>query len=248
MFDRTIGLIGLALTIIALVAPYRWPKMHRTVVDLGLFAGAALLVAAFQPLWAPLFYPPLTPLVEAPLPPAPPPDPSLPKDQQQIQSLKAQLASVQNEFARTKDLLAIEQAVQGWGIFSGGTFYMKIDASKFTKYSNKLKLMMIVRFAYSNVDRMSDTYIGKSQFYSVSNSLVTLTRQGFSGLQLSGQDLTAEYDLIGFPDGFANTDKIASLSDAEKLGGVILAGRLSEVTFGHQQQVASALATSSCPK
>lgn len=252
MTDRAIGLIGLAITIFALIAPYRWPKVHRAITDIGLIAGTIIAVIAFEPDWAPLVTPPATALVD-PLPAVPAPiDQS--NGQQDAQSLRTQLAAMQVELNKTKDLLAINEAVAGWGIFGGspGTLFMKVDATKFAKYQNKMKLMFIARIVYENVDRMSDTHIAKSPLYSISDSVVTLTREGLAGLLISGAPgtpLVAEFDLVGFPSGFVNVDRINSLETAEKLGGILLAARESNIEttralpFAPLQQTASA-----CPK
>jgi hypothetical protein len=43
MVDRILALIALAITVVAVIAPYRWPKMQRWVTDLGLGIGCLLL-------------------------------------------------------------------------------------------------------------------------------------------------------------------------------------------------------------
>jgi hypothetical protein len=50
MIDRVIGLVGLALAFVALVAPYRYPKIPRLVSDLGIAAGCIIIGLVLSPL------------------------------------------------------------------------------------------------------------------------------------------------------------------------------------------------------
>src|SRR6266446_9139121 len=46
MFDRAIGIAGLAIAIIAVIAPFRWPNMPRWITDVGLALGTLLIGVA----------------------------------------------------------------------------------------------------------------------------------------------------------------------------------------------------------
>ncbi len=42
MSDHAIGLIGLALAVVSIVAPFRWREMPRWATDIGILVGAIL--------------------------------------------------------------------------------------------------------------------------------------------------------------------------------------------------------------
>lgn len=49
MSDHAIGLIGLALAVVSIVAPFRWREMPRWATDIGILVGAILAGIAIAP-------------------------------------------------------------------------------------------------------------------------------------------------------------------------------------------------------
>jgi hypothetical protein len=113
MSDHAIGLIGLALALISIIAPFRWPKMHRIITDLGLMAGSVLLTLALLP----YFEPKLVPAIEqARVAPShetkAPAQPRSAADQKEIDALQTQLASVKAQLATDEKKLQAEYATE----------------------------------------------------------------------------------------------------------------------------------------
>jgi hypothetical protein len=103
MSDHAIGLIGLALAVISIIAPFRWPNMHRLVTDLGLIAGTLLFALALFPYGQPSF-PSVTKRTNVPVQ-----QPRSAADQKEIDALQAQLASVKDRLAVAEKTLQAER-------------------------------------------------------------------------------------------------------------------------------------------
>jgi hypothetical protein len=148
-----------------------------------------------------------------------------------LASTKNELATTKDELEKTKDLIVIGSIVTGWGIIRPNTLWLKADTSKMLKYKGVIKLMLIVRAAYSNVDRMTDTSIAKSIEYSLVNGEITLTSTYMDKLRISGDEATLEFNLVGLPVA-ASSEGIDSLAAIDKVNGHIISSR---AMLGHLQ-------------
>lgn len=122
--------------------------------------------------------------------------------------------------------------IASWG--TGGkpfTYTMTINAAPLGQFKNKFKIMEIVRNNFSNVDRLSDKAIEKSQVYAIEGETIVLQHQSEQKLRfVVGQPNIVEFDLVLVPSQISAND-IASLSDVAKSGGRIL-GSVPQVLVG----------------
>ena len=67
--------------------------------------------------------------------------------------------------------------VQAWGM-ANGVFYMVVNPSNsLTKDKNLKRLVLIIRSAFSDVDKMTDKNIKTSQAYTILDGFMTLATQ-----------------------------------------------------------------------
>ena len=174
MSDHALGILGLALAVVAIIAPYRWPQMHRILTDLGLATGTAIMMVAFQPNWQPYIgvasAPPQAAVeTEAK---ASVQSKALAKEmtglRSELAAAQETLKSAQEELAKTKKALALKDMIIAWGATPPKTFWMTINTEQLNQYKDLVKLMLIVRAQYSDVDRMTDTDIGKRRLIPLS--------------------------------------------------------------------------------
>ena len=242
MSDHALGLIGVAFALISIVAPFRWPKMHRALTDFGLIAGSVLIGVAVAPLVGTRAFPTAVPWSQS-APIKIPPHPVIqkaahPADQKMIDDLRTQLAATKNELSSTqaelgkaKDLLALSDLVVGWGVDPPNVLWMSVDTSRmYDKYNRALKLMFIAHAVYSDVDGMTDPHIVKSGTYCLTSGKIKLAKADLAGLHiLADKQSLVEFDLIGLPM-TADPEKIATLADVEKINGRILSGKTMYIT------------------
>ena len=68
--------------------------------------------------------------------------------------------------------------ISEWGPSPDGSFHMNIDSSSLSSYANNYKIAFILNIPYTNIDRMTDTLIEKSELYTITN--------GFQSLAITG--------------------------------------------------------------
>ena len=122
--------------------------------------------------------------------------------------------------------------ITGYGIAGPLGFHVAIDGGAIEKYSNKNKLLLIVRFKYENIDRMSDAAIEKSVLYSIENKPIVMAVKGTIDppkLRFSPNPQVAiEYNAAVIPETYSS-ENIKSLSDVSRIGGKILDTRVQTV-------------------
>ena len=109
------------------------------------------------------------------------------------------------------------------------TFYMQVDTSPLAKYAHDNKLMLIARFVFANVDRMTDKNIAKSVFYTIDGTVITLSAPmpAIQGVRVpSGSTIEMEHNLIMVPSK-VSAESINSLGDVTTVGGKILSSQRS---------------------
>lgn len=102
MSDHELGLAGLVLGLLSIIAPFRWPKMPRWLSDVVFLIAGTLMAIAILPHLAPE-KPIALPVAAPPMvaqSPRPQPTRSV-ADQKKLDSLDAQLKSTQAELADT---------------------------------------------------------------------------------------------------------------------------------------------------
>jgi len=118
-----------------------------------------------------------------------------------------------------------------WGVTSPSTYSMIVDSADLVEYKNDHKLMLIVRVDYSNVDRMTDKFIGKSDLYTITGDKILMAWVGNVGLRVvPNVPITIEFNLVLLPSIYS-ADQIVTLSDVEHLGGKILRTVAAQSTF-----------------
>jgi hypothetical protein len=103
-------------------------------------------------------------------------------------------------------------------------------------------MMMIIQVPYSDIDRMTDTFIDKSSEFTITGDPIVLAmnlRAPFPLLRLKIPDniksgdvfnATTDFNLVIIPKDLS-AEQIRSLSDVERLGGKLVATRFSTVQF-----------------
>ena len=65
--------------------------------------------------------------------------------------------------------------VLGWGtIGQQGAFYMTINSDLLLYYKREYKALMLLRAEYANIDRMTDTAIEQSEFYTITGGIMNI--------------------------------------------------------------------------
>lgn len=137
--------------------------------------------------------------------------------------------------------------IYAWGSADKGVFYITAAGNTMSQYKTLFKAMLINRVPYANVDRMTDTYIEKSQMYSITDDPITLANVGGPHLRVMlDQPLTLEYNLVVVRSMFS-PDQIKSLADVEALGGKILANPMSNITFTRLPPAIPSPPSDACP-
>ena len=142
---------------------------------------------------------------------------------------------------RPTDILALPKGaeigspfglVQAWGS-NNDVFYMVVKTDSIETEKKLSKLVLIVRVPFSDIDKMTDTNIKKSQTYTILDGFMTLAVPISNGTPWRvpvDRPTPLEYDLVQLPFLYS-ADQIRSLSDVEKLGGKILASPGASMTF-----------------
>ena len=100
---------------------------------------------------------------------------------------------------------------------------MNIDSSSPGDFANSYKVAMVLDTAYSNIDRMTDTVIEKSQLYTITKRPQSLSIIGPHTFRAPAQSsvVTIEYCLVILPN-HLSIDQVRTLSDVSALGGKII--------------------------
>jgi hypothetical protein len=111
-----------------------------------------------------------------------------------------------------------------WGFADNSqTYFMSFNTKALLEYKTSNKLMMVVRTAYPDRDRMTDTNIEKSGLYTIDGNPVALAHRSSGVLVFPAlQPVLVEFWLVLIPATYP-PDSIKSLSDVEKIGGKLLA-------------------------
>jgi hypothetical protein len=125
-------------------------------------------------------------------------------------------------------------SIEDFGLHGSFTFTARLNTASLKDYKDKNYLMLIVRFAYTNIDRMSDTSIEKSTPYTIDGADVRMAIVGKinpPNLRIEpNAPVTIEYDTVLMPRSFS-PDQIHFLNDVEHLGGRILSTTSQIVPF-----------------
>jgi hypothetical protein len=126
---------------------------------------------------------------------------------------------------------AYNDAILDWGNEPPDVFYMTANTARLADFSATDRMMLLVRIGYTNIDKMTDTKIEKSIPFTINGEVIRMSLAGTNNLRLMPKvDLWVEYDLILLPNQF-EADKVSSLSDVQKLGGVIIGSRGTTTPF-----------------
>lgn len=125
--------------------------------------------------------------------------------------------------------------LQTWGMLPPATYQVTVNGAMIQQYKDKFKLVLVTRTQFSDIDRMTDTYLEKSQPYTIEDGLMVLAHPSSNKLRfLIDRPTAVEYDVAMIPAQFS-PDQINTLQDIEKLGGRILAGAANTVTVTKPQ-------------
>ena len=110
-----------------------------------------------------------------------------------------------------------------------------LDTVSLINYKATHNLFMIVRFEYTNIDRMSDTGIEKSAPYTIDGKDMRMSVVGrldppHLRIEPKNPNVTIEYDVAILPKDIS-LDRVNSIADVERLGGRILSTNAQTVPF-----------------
>lgn len=123
-----------------------------------------------------------------------------------------------------------ESVIASWGI-RNGSFYIDVNGETLTRYAADFKMMEILEIPFSFVDSMTDTYIEKSDLFTIINQKTTVghvigspSHLRVIGTNLAGRTVTVlvNFNLVLIPNN-VSAEQIRSLSDVERVGGIIMA-------------------------
>jgi hypothetical protein len=67
-----------------------------------------------------------------------------------------------------------DKMVGAWGQ-AEDALYMIVDLSRLQKYASAFKTGILVHAVYSNIDKMTDQYIDKSELYTITNDVISMS-------------------------------------------------------------------------
>ena len=133
------------------------------------------------------------------------------------------------------------EIIIAWGV-SGNLFQMTVNTRPLLKYKDDYKLMLILEARYGNIDRMTDTHIEKSDFFTIHGEPIDIIISMASPIQHllispppnakpgDQVQVRVDFDLALVPKDLAS-EQIKSLSDLERLGGKIIGVTATNVSF-----------------
>lgn len=137
--------------------------------------------------------------------------------------------------------------IAAYGVVPPGIFYLVADGNTLLHYGSLKRAVLITRVAYSDVDKMSDTYIGKSVSYSLTAGPVNLAFSGFGGMRIRGDvPVPVEFYLVVIPFLYS-PDQLHSLDDVAKLSGEIVDARALTTQFAPMNPSAACPPTPASP-
>ena len=123
--------------------------------------------------------------------------------------------------------------LQMWGMLPPATYTITVDSSQILQYKDKFKLILITRTGFSDVDRLTDEFIEKSNPYTIDGGVMAMAHPSENKLRyLIERPTVVEYDLTMLPNQFSG-EQIKNLQDVEKLGGKILSSVSQTITIPH---------------
>jgi hypothetical protein len=119
--------------------------------------------------------------------------------------------------------------IQEYGMLPGGAggFFANINTGPLLSYKDTDKLLLIMRVAYADVDRMTDNRIDKSTEYTITGlvtQLALVLPLNYKMNISSTKTNMIDYSVVLVPTK-VSPDLIKSLSDVERLGGRIVDSR-----------------------
>jgi hypothetical protein len=117
--------------------------------------------------------------------------------------------------------------VLGWGtIGQQGAFYMTINSDLLLYYKREYKALMLLRAEYANIDRMTDTAIEQSEFYTITGGIMNIgfpLPRPYTNLHLQMSQPTTVLFVLAIVPTISTHDQIKSISDINRIGGEIVA-------------------------
>jgi hypothetical protein len=121
--------------------------------------------------------------------------------------------------------------VLSWGGV-GDSYYMILATHSLLDQAKAMRLMLIVRPNILGTDRMTDTNMGKSGLFTISDPTVALALPTNTPLRMVPNQLNfLEYNAVLLPLG-VGPDRVRTLADVVDLGGKIFETRASSVMAG----------------
>ena len=119
-----------------------------------------------------------------------------------------------------------EDMVLGWGLNGPNSFYMTVNGTYLNAYARDYKMGFILNVPYTNIDKVTDTAIGKSDLFTITSDTQNIGRVGTEWIRapLGVANLNVSYYLVVVPNGFT-MDEIKNLQDLLKIGGRIITSR-----------------------
>lgn len=120
-----------------------------------------------------------------------------------------------------------------WGVTPPLIYQVGVNSAQVVQYRDTHKLMLIIRTAFSDVDRFTDPTIEKSRPYTIDGGVMALVHPSDGKLKgLINEATPIEYQVVLLPNQF-EPDQIKTLGDIEKLGGKIVSSAQQTAQFNY---------------
>jgi len=129
--------------------------------------------------------------------------------------------------------------LQSWGFFNPATYQVTVNASQIIQYKSDYHLLLLLRTGFSDIDRMTDATIEKSNLYTINDGLMVLAHPSSEKLRflISGATII-EYNVVIIPYAIS-AEAVTNLDAVEKLGGKILASASQVLDNSKKAQAAT---------
>jgi hypothetical protein len=131
------------------------------------------------------------------------------------------------------------EVIQGWGRRDSDLF-ITVNSRLLLGYQNHFNMMLIVELPYSDIDRMTDTYIEKTALFSITGNVTTMSVvPSMAHIRVAPPpnakvgdvfDRLVNFNLVILPNTLS-ADQVKTLSDVQKLGGEIIATYATNIEF-----------------
>jgi hypothetical protein len=126
-------------------------------------------------------------------------------------------------YLKRSEPIFVDSVLGSWR-FDGSAFTIDVNGHSLLQFKASDRLLLVIRIAFSDLDRMTDTNLEKSRLYTIQDGMTSLsipiTEKFLNRFNPYGSNMI-QFNLLLLPAKYS-ADHITSLADVETLGGKII--------------------------